>query len=310
MVERDTILVLAIPVVALLFEVIKWLVPQPNDVSPFKAASRRRKALIVITSILMISALSYYSIRNVVPSELNISPVARIKSRGILVVGVKYSSPPFGYKRSETDPVQGFEPEIGREIARAIFNDASKVRFVKTERGDRISPQYLQENEIDIVISTVSINYEADNRQQTMAFSDPYYIAGQRLLVRKGYGATNLPEFSGRAVCVGSGENEANLKAAIPEVVARPVENTRSCLSDLRTGSIDAISSDEFITLQMLQQYDDLELQVQPLTSDPYGIAVSKSTKQYGDLVTFLNATLSNLKREGRWRHLYESYIG
>lgn len=54
-------------------------------------------------------------------------------------------------------------------------------------------------------------------------------------------------------------------------------------------GSIDAISSDEYITLRMVRGREDrLGLKAEPLTTDSYGIAVRKDIKGYPDLLNFL----------------------
>lgn len=144
-----------------------------------------------------------------------------------------------------------------------------------------------------------------------MAFSDPYYVAGQRILSRRDSSINHSSELQGKTVCVGRGENEANLRNAIPDVIAQPVRSTSDCLGALMDGSIDAISSDEYITLRMVRGREDrLGLKAEPLTTDSYGIAVRKDIKGYPDLLNFLNTVLSNMRRDGRWEQLYHTHIG
>src|SRR5437763_16203235 len=83
------------------------------------------------------------------------SYMARIQQRGQLIVGVKYDTPPFGSLNPVSNQVEGFDPDLGRELARALFGDEKKVRLDEAVSRNRVP--FLQEDKVDIILSTLTI---------------------------------------------------------------------------------------------------------------------------------------------------------
>ncbi|PWB63815.1 MAG: ABC transporter substrate-binding protein, partial [Deltaproteobacteria bacterium] len=59
------------------------------------------------------------------------------RSRGKLLVGVKTDFPPFGYLDPAGKP-QGFDVDIARYLARALFEDEGRLELVPVTSGSRI----------------------------------------------------------------------------------------------------------------------------------------------------------------------------
>src|SRR5689334_15345971 len=102
------------------------------------------------------------------------------KKRGKLIAGVKFDVPTFGAKNPTNNEVEGFDVDIARELAKVLLGDASKIELVEAISSNRIP--FLQEDKVDLVISTMTIN---EARKKEIDFSDPYYLAGQSILVPK-----------------------------------------------------------------------------------------------------------------------------
>lgn len=103
-----------------------------------------------------------------------------IINRGYIIVGVKSDSAPFGYYKNGKRA--GFDIELSKKIAYHIFNsdEEDKIKFVNITPQNRISK--LNSGEVDILVATMSIN---EKRKLVINFSDPYYITGQKLMVKK-----------------------------------------------------------------------------------------------------------------------------
>src|SRR3954451_9899144 len=86
------------------------------------------------------------------------SSMARIQQRGQLVVGVKYDTPPFGSLNPLTNQVEGFDIDLGRELARVLFGDEKQVQFVEALTGNCIP--FLQNDRVYVVLSTMTITDE------------------------------------------------------------------------------------------------------------------------------------------------------
>src|SRR5262245_35067737 len=52
-----------------------------------------------------------------------------IQERGRLVVGIDQTTVPFGYRNPETGNIEGFDADVLREIARAIFGNPDAIEF-------------------------------------------------------------------------------------------------------------------------------------------------------------------------------------
>src|SRR5262249_6291767 len=127
-----------------------------------------------------------------------------IQQRGQLVVGVKYDTPPFGSLNPRTNQVEGFDADLGRELARVLFGNPEKARFVEALSADRIP--LLQDDQVDVVLSTMQIT---DDGRQAIDFSEPYYPAGQSILVRWGSSIRNVDDLNDRTVATGQSSTSA-----------------------------------------------------------------------------------------------------
>src|SRR5262245_47765399 len=107
------------------------------------------------------------------------STLETVKKRGKLIAGVKSDFPPFGSVDASGKNV-GFDVDVAHILARALFNDESKVELVAVTSGNRIP--FLLSGKIDIIVATVTIT---DERKQVVEFSDPYFLSGSLLLVPK-----------------------------------------------------------------------------------------------------------------------------
>src|SRR5262245_60784673 len=124
------------------------------------------------------------------------STLELVKQRGKFVVGVKTDSPPFGAVSASGNNV-GFDVDIARHFAKALFGDENQVEFVSVTGASRIP--LLQAGRIDIIVASMTIT---DERRQVVEFSDPYFISGSLLLVPKGSATQGLDELAGKTVAV------------------------------------------------------------------------------------------------------------
>ena len=56
------------------------------------------------------------------------STMAKILSRGRLIVGVDQNTYLFGFRNPATGEIEGFDIDIAREVAKAIFGDRRRAR--------------------------------------------------------------------------------------------------------------------------------------------------------------------------------------
>ena len=212
-----------------------------------------------------------------------------IIQRGYLIAGVKEDSPPFGYYKDGS--LHGIDIDIARQIANNIFQTDSRanVRFVKVNPQNRISK--LNSKEVDILVATMRIN---DKRKLVIDFSIPYFITGQKLMVRQDSKISHIQHFntSGRLGVVLGTTGEKIIHLAAPTARITGARSYKEASNMLRTKQIDGIIGDDCI----LQGYktSDFKIINKIYTREYYAVAVRKSDKSK-KLLDEVNSTITSM---------------
>lgn len=228
--------------------------------------------------------------------------MAAIVDSGRLRVGVDQNTYLFGFRDSFTGELEGFDVDIARQVAAALFGDQGRIQFVTLTSNQRIPA--LQLGQVDIVVRTMTITCE---RWRQVDFSTVYYRAGQRVLVNRGSNYTGLESLAGRRVCSAAGSTSLqNLASSPHKPVPVAVPNWTDCLVMLQQGQVEAFSTDDTILVGMAAQDPYTEVVGPRFTDEPYGIAVAKGRE---DLVRFVNAVLEQIRSDGTWTRLYNKWL-
>ena len=93
-------------------------------------------------------------------------------------------------------------------------------------------------------------------------FSDPYFIAQGRILVKSDNDEiTSVDDLAGKSVCTALGSTyEATLKKQAPDAKLKLVDGYSECLELIQNGAVDAVSTDDVILTGMIIQDDTLKL--------------------------------------------------
>jgi polar amino acid transport system substrate-binding protein len=230
------------------------------------------------------------------------STMTAIQDRGRLIVGVDQNTFMFGYRDPSSGQLEGFDIDLAREIARRIFGDPDRIDLRVVEAGQRESA--LRDGQVDLVVRTFSITCE---RKQSIDFSTTYFYAKQRILARKGSKIVSAADLSGKRVCAVSGTT--SLKRVF-DLKPRPtligVTSWTDCLLMLQQGQIDAISTDDVVLKGLARQDPDTDVVGESLGVEPYGVGVKKGND---DLVRFVNGALADIRSDGTWERLYDTWL-
>jgi polar amino acid transport system substrate-binding protein len=231
------------------------------------------------------------------------STMAAIAAKGRLVVGVNQNTFLFGYRDATTGQIVGFDVDIAREVARAIFGDPNRIQLVATTSAQRIP--YLQGNQVDIVANTMTMNCV---RWKDVNFSTDYYDAGQRVLVPRGSTVKGIDDLGGKKVCAAAGSTSiANIAARKSTPIPVSVNDWTDCLVLLQQGQVDAISTDDSILAGLANQDPTTQLVGDRFTSEPYGLAINKGAT---DFTRFVNGVLARMRSDGTWAAIYTHWLG
>lgn len=231
------------------------------------------------------------------------STMARIQQRGRLIAGVDQNSFQMGFRNPFSGELEGFDVDMVREVARAVFGDPNAIQYKVLTSEQRIPA--LEDREVDIVVRTMTVTCE---RWQRVNFSTIYYQAGQRVLVRSNSDVTGIESLGGKRVCATKGSSSlANVAAAPVRPVAVSVPHWTDCLVLLQQGQVDAISTDDTILAGFAAQDPYTKIVGPKFTDEPYGMAIPKADE---DFVRFVNALLERLRADGTWTRLHQRWLG
>ena len=231
--------------------------------------------------------------------------MAAIRKRGYLIAGVDQSTYHFGYLNPLDGQIEGFDIDMIRAVAQAIFGSPDKVEFKSISDAQRIPAITSRSGSVDIVAHTMTITCD---RLKQVDFSSVYFDAHQRVLVPDNSAATGgLADLGGQKVCATEGSDSVTTiqdYPTHPKVVQEPFWT--DCLVLLQQDQVAAVSTDDAI-LYGLQAQDPFTKVVGPeLTDEPYGLAMSK---QHPDFVRFVNAVLAREESDGSWEKSYQHWV-
>ena len=240
----------------------------------------------------------------VVPLPPDASTAARIRTRGHLLVGVRYDDEPFGIVDDQGD-LTGFDVDLAREFAFRWLGDRDAVKFVQVTNAS--VDERLRTGQVDLVIGAL---HPHQTSLGDMAYSTPYYFDGLSLAVRPASLVTETAVINGptdlSGAVVGVVEDadteEALLRAAgaaVPQVIAYP--NYYAAMAGLDNQVLDAVVG-PVRTLERLTEGSGNSNLVPRFTRDSYAIGAPKSDGPFLDLV---NATLMGIIGDGTYRRLY-----
>jgi polar amino acid transport system substrate-binding protein len=244
------------------------------------------------------------------PSSLKCSKVsadpryiAAIRQQGYLKVGVDQNTKLLSYWNPLTKTFTGFEIDLAHKLAQAIFGNPSAVHFRALTTDERTSA--VQQNVVDLSIDAITINRE---RRCQVDFSTVYWLAHQRLLVRRHSDVHGPRDLAGRWVCATKGStSQTTIEKWQPRAHFDGVQQRTDCLVALEEGWVPAITSDDAI-LRGFQTQDRLTQIVGPsLAPEPYGIAINKHDPE---LVRLVDGVLRQMQSDGALKRLYAESFG
>jgi polar amino acid transport system substrate-binding protein len=214
-----------------------------------------------------------------------------------LTVGSDIPYPPF--EQGKPGSYTGFDIDlmdaIGEEIGRAPeFQDSSFETIFRD----------VAQGKFEAVISAATITEE---REKVVAFSDPYYLSEQAILVKEGSDIKGLEDLAGETVGAQQGTTGLELgkeKANAGEL--RPFPEGPDAINALKAGTVAAVIIDAPVAANAVEETGGIEVAEKVPTEEEYGIAVAKDDT---DLLDQINEGLAAVKENGKYAQIYEKWF-
>lgn len=226
-----------------------------------------------------------------------------IQQRGKIVVGIQENVIPFSYKNSDGQ-YQGFEVDIAKHIAKALLRDENAVEFIPVDTSNRIS--ILNSGRADMIIATMTIT---NSRKNILDFTDPYYFAGQTVMVHRNSSIKSLSDLNGKRVGVAFGTTSFDgIKTIAPGAIISGYKNDKIAITALKNNEIDAYANDDTVLLGYTLNDVSVKMLQQRYTQEPYGIAFRKGNESKRVLET-ANNVINLMKTNGTLNQLKAKWI-
>jgi glutamate/aspartate transport system substrate-binding protein len=215
----------------------------------------------------------------------------KIDRSGVVTIGYREASFPLSYVDPQGHPI-GYSIDICKaiidEIAREIDNVRIKTEYAPVTPETRIPA--LLAGKIDLECGSTTNNVE---RQKQVAFSPLIFVAGTKLMVKRGSGIRSYKDLKGKVVVVTAGTtNEQVIKrinqqfnVGMNVVSARDHEESYALVAN---GNAAAFATDDVLLYGLIARHrSQRELIVvgDLLSYDPYGIMFRKDDPQLNEAV-------------------------
>lgn len=216
-----------------------------------------------------------------------------------LTVGSDVPYPPFeDFGKSKTEFV-GFDVELMEAVAEATGREAE---FQDTSFATIFT--FLAQGKFDAVASAATITEE---REETVDFTNPYYLSEQAILVEEGGEIDSVEGLKGATVGVQkgtTGEEFVEEKGEAGEL--RSYSTGPDAVNALKAGTVDAVVIDIPVAENAVEAGGGIKLSAAIPTEEEYGFAVAQGDTE---LLEELNEGLKEVEEDGTYAKIYEKWF-
>lgn len=223
-------------------------------------------------------------------------------SKQKIVIGMDDSFPPMEFRDTKNN-LQGFDIDLANEIGKRLNVE---IEFMPTDWNGVI--QSLQTKRFDIILSALSVT---EDRKKQIAFSDPYILEKQIVVVQKSNTTIKTPDdLKGKIVGVQLGSTSEEAMKSIErsmQSVKRYDKNTEA-LQDLAIGRTQAVVVDELVGRYYIKEHSDkYRILDKELTKEPIAVGFRKDDTE---LKNKFNKVLKEMSKDGTLEKISKKWFG
>src|SRR5215208_5095342 len=216
---------------------------------------------------------------------------------GTLTVGSDIPYPPFeqgkapNYTGFDIDLVNAMAKEMGRTVT---YEDTSFDTIFRD----------LAAGKFDMVASATTITPE---REQTVDFSNPYYLSEQALVVPSGSDIKTVDDIAGTTIAVQQGTTgQAYVEDETDAGDVRQFPEGPDAINAVKTGTSDAAVIDLPVAQDAVEKAGGVEIATSIPTDEEYGFVFQQDDTLREDV----NASLKNVEDDGTYAEIYKKWFG
>ena len=228
-------------------------------------------------------------------AKADASALEAIKSKGKLVVGTSADYPPYEFHKEVDgkDQIVGFDIEIAKQLAK----DLGVELEIKDMAFDGLLVA-LQADKVDMIFAGMT---PTDERKENADFSDLYYTATHRFILRSGdeTSITSMDDLKGKKIGVQKGSiQEGIAQANFDAANIKSLDKVTDLVLDLKNNKVDAILVELPVAQINVQKNEGIAIADKLEVKDTEGGSAIAMKKNSPELQTEVNNTIKKLKDE------------
>jgi len=238
--------------------------------------------------------------------------LAKVRESGAIALGYRESSVPFSYLNARNEPI-GYSIELCKSLVSAIgdaVNRTLTIQWVPVTAENRIDA--VAGGRVDLECGSTTSNVE---RQKRVAFSPIIFVAGTKVMVKKGSPIGSFRDLAGRKVAVTAGTtNEKALRDLDQNfrlgMQLQVVPDHAQGFAQVAEGKADAFATDDVLLYGLIAEHagagGEYRVVGDYLSYDPYGIMFRKDDPQLAQVV---RDTFQELAADGEIDRQYKRWF-
>lgn len=228
-----------------------------------------------------------------------------VLDRGRLIVGTGSTNAPWHFE-DDKGKLTGMDIAMGRILAKGLFDDETKVDFVKQDPSARL-PNIVS-GKVDVVIQFMTMS---PARAQLIGFSRPYYVEGVAMLTATKGKLKTRQELvaAGNKAKVSVLQNvdaDGLVKEVLPKAQVMQLDTQANVIQALDSGRVDAAAIDlstvGWLVKKNPTRYIDSGLHYR---SQLYGAGMRINDQEW---INFVNVTF-NVAMHGHQNEIYDAAL-
>jgi general L-amino acid transport system substrate-binding protein len=219
--------------------------------------------------------------------------LTKVRANGVVTCGVSTGVAGFSMADSQ-GKYTGLDVDFCRQIAAAVFGDASKTKFVPLSAQQRFTA--IQSGEVDVLTRNTTWTMERDTKLG-LNFVPVNFYDGQGFMVAKKLGVASVKDLGGATVCVQSGTTtEVNLADyfRLHKMEFKPlvIESLAEVENAYFSGRCDAFTTDRSalaaVRATRAPNPDDHVILPETISKEPLAPAVRHGDDEWFDIVKWV----------------------
>jgi glutamate/aspartate transport system substrate-binding protein len=241
--------------------------------------------------------------------------LAKVRDSGTITLGYRATALPFSYVSSQAKTNQpiGYSIDlclgVVEEIRRELQGANVAVAYAEVTSESRVAA--VADGKVDLECGSTTDNLE---RRKLISFSPVIFVAGTKLMTKRGSGILSLRDLAGKRLVVTAGTTNERALVALNDKHQLGIDivsaaDHQASFDMLVSGKADAFATDDVLLNGLIASRNagvTMEVVGDFLTYEPYGLMYRKDD---AEMAAAVNNAFAAMAESGQWAAIYHKWF-